>query len=52
MKRAQRYKTGSVVFDRRRKTWNFLEWVNGKRSTRRIGTLAEYPNRVPLDVPR
>ena len=45
MKRAQRYKTGSVVFDRRRKTWNFLEWVKGKRHTRRIGTLAEYPNK-------
>jgi hypothetical protein len=43
--RAQRFKTGSVVFDRRRKTWNFLDWVNGKRSARRIGTLAEYPNK-------
>src|ERR1051326_1669398 len=45
MKRAQRYKTGSVVFDRRRKTWNFLEWVNGTRRTRRIGTLSDYPSK-------
>ena len=45
MKRAQRFKTGSVVFDRRRKTWNLLEWTNGKRKTRRIGTLADYPSK-------
>jgi len=45
MKRAQRYKRGSLVFDRRRKTWNFLEWVNGKRRTRRIGTLQQYPTK-------
>jgi integrase len=43
--RALRFKTGSVVFDRRRKTWNFLTWENGKRHTRKIGTLAKYPNK-------
>jgi integrase len=42
MKRAARFKTGSVVFDKRRKTWNFLTWENGKRRTHRIGTLNEY----------
>src|SRR6185312_13604751 len=42
MKRAQRYKTGSVVFDKRRKTWNLLQWIDGKRKTQRIGTLADY----------
>jgi len=45
MTRAARFKTGSVVFDRRRKTWNFLWWQDGKRRTRRIGTLSEYPNK-------
>lgn len=45
MKRAQRFKTGSVVFDRRRKTWNFLMWDNGKRKTRRIGTLKDYSSK-------
>lgn len=37
MKRAQRFKTGSVVFDRRRKTWNFLQWVDGKRRSTVLG---------------
>lgn len=45
MKRAPRFKTGSVVFDRRRKTWNFLTWENGKRRTRRVGSLREYPTK-------
>ena len=42
MERAPRFKTGSVVFDRRRKTWNFLTWEAGKRRTHRIGSLSEY----------
>jgi len=41
MKRAARHKTGSVVFDKRRKTWNFLWWKEGKRRSRLIGTLKE-----------
>jgi integrase len=41
MKRAARHKTGSVVFDKRRKTWNFLWWEGGKRHSRLIGTLRE-----------
>jgi integrase len=45
MKRAQRFKRGSVVLDRRRKTWNFLAWEDGKRRTRRIGTLGQYPTK-------
>lgn len=45
MKRAPRFKTGSVVFDKRRKTWNLLTWEDGKRRTQRIGTLAEYPSK-------
>lgn len=45
MKRAARHKTGSVVFDTRRKTWNFLWWEEGKRRSKQIGTLAEYPTK-------
>ena len=45
MKRAARFKTGSVVFDKRRKTWNFLHYENGKRRTRIIGTLQQYPTK-------
>ncbi len=37
MNRAARFKTGSVVFDKRRKTWNFLWWENGKRRTKSLG---------------
>jgi integrase len=45
MKRAARHKTGSVVFDKRRKTWNFLWWEEGKRRSKQIGALAEYPTK-------
>lgn len=46
MKRAARHKTGSVVFDKRRKTWNFLWWENGKRRSRTIGLATEYPTKA------
>ena len=42
MKRAARHKTGSVVFDKRRKTWNFLWWQEGKRRSKLIGTRKEF----------
>jgi integrase len=45
MKRAARFKTGSVVFDKRRKTWNYLWWEQGKRRSRLIGTLQQYPTK-------
>lgn len=45
MRRAPRFKTGSVVLDRRRRIWNFLMWEEGRRRTRRIGTLSEYPTK-------
>jgi len=45
MKRAARHKTGSVVFDKRRKTWNFLWWEEGKRRSKLIGTLKEFPTK-------
>jgi integrase len=45
MKRA-RLKQGSVVFDKRRKTWNFLWCENGHRRTRLIGSAAEFPTKT------
>ncbi|PYP91703.1 MAG: hypothetical protein DMG65_06565 [Candidatus Angelobacter sp. Gp1-AA117] len=42
MKRAARFKTGSVVLDKRRKTWYFLWWQDGKRRSKVIGTLREF----------
>jgi integrase len=45
MKRAARFKTGSVVFDKRRKTWNFLWWEGTRRHSRLIGTVQQYPTK-------
>ncbi len=45
VKRAARFKTGSVVFDKRRKTWNLLRWEDGKRRSKLIGTLSQYPTK-------
>jgi integrase len=44
MKRA-RHQKGSVVFDNRRKTWNFLTSENGKRRSKLIGTKQQYPTK-------
>jgi integrase len=46
MKRAARHKRGTVVFDKRRGTWNFLEWVDGKRKSKVIGTRREFPTKA------
>jgi integrase len=45
MKRATRFKVGSVVFDKRRRTWNFLWWEAGNRHSKLIGTLQQYPTK-------
>jgi integrase len=45
MRRAARFQTGSVVFDKRRKTWNYLWCQDGKRRSKLIGTLQEYPTK-------
>ena len=42
MKRA-RVQNGSVVFDSRRKTWNFLWRVNGQRRSKLLGSKQELP---------
>jgi integrase len=46
MKRAARFKTGSVVFDKARGTWRFLQWVDGKRKSHTIGTKQEFPTKA------
>ena len=45
MKRA-RHKQGSVVFDKRRRTWNYLFCENGVRRTKLIGSLREFPTKA------
>jgi len=42
----ERHKTGSLVFDKARGTWRFLQWVNGKRKTQTIGTKREFPTKA------
>lgn len=44
--RAQRHATGSVRYDKRRRTWNYL-WYDGPvRRSRRIGTKQEFPTKA------
>ena len=45
MKRA-RHKQGSVVFDKRRRTWNYLFCENGVRRTKLIGSQREFPTKA------
>ena len=44
--RVQRHARGSVRFDRRRKTWNYLWYGDGKRRSKLIGTKQEYPTKA------
>ena len=41
-----RHSTGSVLFDKGRGTWRFLQWINGKRRSRAIGTKREFPTKT------
>jgi integrase len=45
MKRA-RNRTGSVVLDRRIRTWNFFWWDHGRRRSQKIGSMREYPTKA------
>lgn len=44
--RAERHKTGSLVFDKSRGTWRFLQWVDGKRKSQTIGTKQDFPTKT------
>jgi integrase len=41
-----RNQEGSVVLDKRIRTWNFLWWDNGKRRSKKIGTVRQYPTKA------
>jgi integrase len=41
-----RQRQGSVSLDKRIKTWNFFWWDEGKRRSKKIGTLSEYPTKA------
>lgn len=43
--RVQRHASGSVRFDRRRKTWNYLWYEAGTRRSKLIGNKQEYPTK-------
>jgi integrase len=38
--------TGSVVLDKRSRTWNFLFWENGKRRSKKIGSKTDFPTKT------
>jgi len=44
--RARRHAIGSVRFDKRRGTWNYLFYDHGKRRSKLIGTKQEYPTKA------
>jgi integrase len=44
--RTQRHTTGSVRYDKRRKTWNYLWYDGPTRRSKRIGTKQEFPTKA------
>jgi integrase len=42
----ERHKVGSVVLDRRIKMWNYFFWESGKRRSKQIGTLRDFPTKA------
>lgn len=44
--RVKRHTTGSVRFDKRRKTWSYLWWDGPNRRSKQIGTKQEYPTKA------
>jgi integrase len=44
--RAQRHTNGSVRYDKRRKTWNYLWYDGATRRSKLIGTKQEYPTKA------
>jgi hypothetical protein len=44
--RTQRHASGSVRYDRRRKTWNYLWYDGPTRRSKRIGTKQEFPTKA------
>jgi integrase len=46
LNRATRYAADSVVFDKRRKTWNWFYYEAGRRRSKLIGTKQQYPTKA------
>src|SRR5271165_3686816 len=46
MKRVQRHAVGSVRYDKRRGTWNYLWYDGPSRRSRRLGTKQELPTKA------
>lgn len=46
MGKRARYQQGSVVFDKRNRTWHFLWWENGTRRSRLLGDIAKLPTKA------
>jgi integrase len=46
LNRATRNKAGSVVFDKRRKTWNWFYYEAARRRSKLIGTKQQYPTKA------
>ena len=44
--RVQRHTTGSVRYDKRRMTWNYLWYDGPTRRSKRIGTKQQYPTKA------
>lgn len=44
--RTQRHTTGSVRYDKRRKTWNYLWYEGPTRRSKRIGNKQDYPTKA------
>jgi integrase len=44
--RVQRHTTGSVRYDKRRKTWNYLWYDGATRRSKRIGTKQDFPTKA------
>src|ERR1035438_4999081 len=42
----QRNRSGSIGFDARIKTWHFVYWENGKRRSKKIGHVSQYPTKA------
>jgi integrase len=42
----QRQRSGSVVLDKRIRQWNFFWWENGRRHSKKIGTVRQYPTKA------
>jgi hypothetical protein len=44
--REPRHASGSVRFDKRRRTWNYLWYESGKRRSKLIGTKQQFPTKA------